>query len=62
MLKYINHKMMGGGDHGWLNSIFHFSFADAAVAAKKASHVIFPCFLFSSPIFPNKLCQVGRIR
>ena len=28
MLKYINHKMMGGGDHGWLNSIFHFSFAD----------------------------------
>ncbi len=28
MLKYINHKTMGGGDQGWLNSIFHFSFAD----------------------------------
>jgi redox-sensitive bicupin YhaK (pirin superfamily) len=28
MIKYIDHKKMGKGDHGWLNSHFHFSFAE----------------------------------
>lgn len=28
MLKKIDHKNMGTGNHGWLRSIFHFSFAD----------------------------------
>jgi redox-sensitive bicupin YhaK (pirin superfamily) len=28
MIKYINSKQMGKGEHGWLQSHFHFSFAD----------------------------------
>jgi redox-sensitive bicupin YhaK (pirin superfamily) len=28
MLRYIDHKKMGRGRHGWLDSHFHFSFAD----------------------------------
>ena len=28
MLHYIDHKKMGRGSHGWLESHFHFSFAD----------------------------------
>ncbi len=28
MIKYINSQTMGQGDHGWLKSHFHFSFAD----------------------------------
>lgn len=28
MLKKLDHKNMGTGNHGWLRSIFHFSFAD----------------------------------
>ena len=28
MLRYIDHKKMGRGSHGWLESHFHFSFAD----------------------------------
>jgi redox-sensitive bicupin YhaK (pirin superfamily) len=28
MVKYIDHKKMGKADHGWLNSHFHFSFAE----------------------------------
>lgn len=28
MLKKIDHRQMGKGNHGWLRSIFHFSFAD----------------------------------
>ena len=28
MLRYIDHKKMGRGSHGWLESHFHFSFAE----------------------------------
>jgi hypothetical protein len=28
MLRYIDHKKMGRGSHSWLDSHFHFSFAE----------------------------------